>query len=94
MRRLVKERQPGWVVIQCEAVTDVDVTAAEMIEQLDLELNSAGIHLAFVEMRKRLQDLTRQYGLMDSVDRQNFYPTIEAALAAIESKRDEVPNDA
>lgn len=94
VRRLVKERQPAWVVIQCEAVTDVDVTAAEMIEQLDLELNSAGIHLAFVEMRKRLQDLTRQYGLMDSVDRQNFYPTIETALAAIESKRDEIPGNA
>ena len=37
---LVRERQPSWVVLQCEAITDIDVTAAEMLEQLDLELNA------------------------------------------------------
>ena len=57
VRELVRERQPGWVVLQCEAITDVDVTAAEMLEQLDNELNAAGVHLAFVELRDRLQDL-------------------------------------
>jgi len=58
IRKLVRERQPQWVVLQCEAVTDVDVTAAEMLEQLDNELNAAGTHLAFAEMRSRLKDLT------------------------------------
>ena len=58
VRRLVRERQPDWVVLQCEAITDVDVTAAEMLEQLDLELNAAGVHLAFAELRDRLQDLS------------------------------------
>ena len=48
---------PRWIVLQCEAITDIDVTAAEMLEQLDVELNAAGVHLAFVEMRSRLQDL-------------------------------------
>ena len=33
---------PRWVVLQCEAITDVDVTAADMLEQLDDELNAAG----------------------------------------------------
>ena len=33
---------PRWVVLQCEAITDIDVTAAEMLEQLDDELNAAG----------------------------------------------------
>ena len=49
--------QPSWVVLQCEAITDIDVTAAEMLEQLDKELNAAGVHLAFAELRDRLQDL-------------------------------------
>src|SRR6476619_1189424 len=35
LRSLVRERRPRWLVIQCEAVTDVDVTAAEKLEQLD-----------------------------------------------------------
>ncbi len=85
IRHLVHERQPEWVVIQCEAVTDVDVTAAEMLEQLDNELNAAGVHLAFAEMRSRLQDLTLRYGLLETLDREHFYPTVEAALEEIRS---------
>ena len=63
VRRLVRDRKPSWVVLQCEAVTDVDVTAAEMLESLDLELNDQGVHLAFVELRDRLRDLVDRYGL-------------------------------
>ena len=83
IRRLVKERRPRWIVLQSEAITDIDVTAAEMLEQLDLELNRDGIHLAFVEMRSRLQDLVGRHGLYDTLDRDHFYDTIDAALAAI-----------
>ena len=64
-------------------MTDVDVSAAKMLEQLDRELNAAGIHMAFVEMRARLQDLVRRYGLFETLDRDRFYPTLEAAVAAL-----------
>ncbi|MGZ6994440.1 MAG: SulP family inorganic anion transporter [Acidimicrobiia bacterium] len=83
VRGLVKERQPRWVVLQCEAITDIDVTAADVLQQLDVELNAAGIHLAFVELRSRLQDLVGRHGLYDTLDRDHFYPTLDAALAAI-----------
>jgi high affinity sulfate transporter 1 len=83
IRKLVRVRAPAWVVIQCEAITDIDVTAAEMLEQLDEELNGEGIHMAFVELRTRLQDLVQRYGLFETLDRDHFYPTIEAALDAI-----------
>jgi len=87
IRRLVRERQPDWVVLQCEAVTDVDVTAAEMLEKLDLELNDQGVHMAFAEMRERLQDLTLEYGLFETLDRDHFYPTIETAIEATRKKQ-------
>jgi MFS superfamily sulfate permease-like transporter len=83
IRRIVWERGPRWVVLQCEAVTDIDVTAAEMLEQLDRELNAAGVHMAFVELRTRLKELVGDYGLYETLDREHFYPTIDAALAAI-----------
>jgi MFS superfamily sulfate permease-like transporter len=85
IRKLAHEREPAWIVLQCEAITDVDVTAGEMLEALDDELNAAGIHLAFAELRSRLQDLILRYGLMDTLDRDHFYPTLEAALAEIET---------
>jgi len=85
LRHLVRERRPRWIVLQCEAITDVDVTAAEMLERLDLELNAEGIHLAFVQLRSRLHDLLSHYGLLGTLDREHFFHTIDEALAAIEA---------
>jgi high affinity sulfate transporter 1 len=83
LRALVRESHPRWVVLQCQAVTDVDVTAAEKLEQLDRQLNEEGVHLAFVELRGRLEELLLRYGLFETLDRDHFYPSVEAALAAI-----------
>ena len=79
----MQRRAPSWVVVQCQAVTDIDVTAAGMLRQLDDELNAEGGHMAFVEMRSRLQLLVLRYGLFETLDRDHFYPTLEAALQAI-----------
>ncbi len=84
IRRLVRDRHPSWVVLQCEAITDIDVTAAEMLEQLDKELDAIGVHLAFAELRDRLQDLTLRYGLFETLDRDHFYPTLKAAVKDVE----------
>ena len=84
VRALVDERKPRWVVVQCEAITDIDVTAAEMLEQLDIELNAVGVTMAFAELRSRLQDLVRRYGLLENLERDHFYPTLRAAIEAID----------
>jgi high affinity sulfate transporter 1 len=86
IRHLVHERNPAWVVVQCEAITDVDVTSAGMLRQLDEELNAAGIHMAFVELRSRLQSLVQRYGLFETLDRDHFYPSVTSALAAIDQE--------
>ncbi len=91
VRGLVRERDPQWIVLQCEAITDIDVTAAEMLEQLDVELNAAGRHLAFVELRSRLQDLVQRYGLFETLDRDHFYPSIETALRSIDGTTPDSP---
>jgi MFS superfamily sulfate permease-like transporter len=87
VRRLVRERRPTWVVVQCEAITDVDVTAAETLAQLDVELNAAGVHIAMAEMRTRLQELTRRYGLFETIHHDRFFPSVESALDAIREER-------
>ena len=57
VRHLVRDAPAAWVVLQCEAITDIDVTAAEMLEQLDNELNARASTWPSSEMRTRLQDL-------------------------------------
>jgi len=86
VHELVAARKPDWVVIVCEAITDIDVTGAGVIEQLDNELNDHGVHMAFVEMRDRLRDLVERYGLFATLDSQHFYPSVERALIEIRTE--------
>ena len=85
VRHLARAEQVSWVVLQCEAITDIGVTAADMLEQLDNELNAQGVHLAFAELRSRLQDRVWRYGLFETLDSDHFYPTLKAAIRAVEA---------
>ncbi|NCA69204.1 MAG: STAS domain-containing protein [Sphingobacteriia bacterium] len=87
LRRLVHERQPRWIVLQCEAITDIDVTAAAMLKDLDGELDHQGIRLAFVGMRSRLKALILDYGLYETLEGERFFPSIKRALGAMERRR-------
>ncbi|MCC7078439.1 MAG: sulfate permease [Acidimicrobiia bacterium] len=90
VRHLVAARADlKWVVLQCEAITDIDVTAADVLERLDRELNATGIHMAFAELRGRLKDRLLAYGLMGELDRDHFYQSLDEALEAIRSETDE-----
>lgn len=83
VQRLATRPGTKWIIIQCEAITDIDVTAAATLESLDRELNREGIHMAFVEMRSRLKDMALRYGLLETLDADHFYPSMESALSAI-----------
>ena len=81
---MVKQTDPTpvWVLVTAEPVTDVDITAAEMLADLDLELNAADIHRVFAELKDPVQDKIVRYGLLVTIDRRHFYPTIEVAVEA------------
>ena len=82
--KLVERTQAHWVVLQCEAVTDIDVTAADMMEQLDNDLDAKGVYIAFVELRSRLHQQVARYGLFETaLNRDHFYESIDAAVAAV-----------
>jgi MFS superfamily sulfate permease-like transporter len=85
VRRLVRAKQARWVVLQCQAITDIDVSAAEMLDQADKRLNTDGVHLAFVELRERLQKLVLRYGLLETLDRDHFYSSLDTALTDIDA---------
>jgi high affinity sulfate transporter 1 len=84
IRDLIKQTSPTpvWVVIAAEPVTDIDTTAADMLVELDEELNATGKHLIFAELKDPVKDKIVRYGLLETIDRQHFYPTIELAVAA------------
>ena len=74
--------KPFWVLVAAEPVTDVDTSAADMLIDLDLELNAEGIHLVFAELKDPTKEKIVRYGLLDTIDSRHFYPTIEVAIEA------------
>ena len=79
---LQSELKPIWVLVAAEPVSDIDITAAEMLIDLDLELNADGIHLIFAELKDPVKDKIVRYGLLETIDQRHFYPTVEAAVEA------------
>ncbi len=69
-----------WVLVAAEPVTDVDVTAADMLAELDKKLHDAGMDLCFAEMKGPVKDILKRYGLFDSFGNENFFPTIGQAV--------------
>ncbi|GGN77351.1 transporter [Actinoplanes lobatus] len=78
---------PQWIVVAAEPITDIDTTAADMLEDLDEELNANGISLVFAEMKDPVRAKIDRYKLTRTIDPEHFYPTIEDAVAAFHSRR-------
>ena len=69
-----------WVVVAAEPVTDVDITAADALADLDEELHRAGMDLCFAEMKGPVKDRLKRYGLFTKLGTENFFPTIGQAV--------------
>ncbi|MFN8123478.1 MAG: SulP family inorganic anion transporter [Thermoleophilia bacterium] len=74
------ERPVRRVVIAAEPMTDVDLTAAEVLRELHGELRDRGVELAFAEMKDPVRERLERYGLMDLLDRARFHPTVGTAV--------------
>jgi MFS superfamily sulfate permease-like transporter len=83
IRRLARaDPPPAWILIAAEPVTDVDTTAADMLEELDESLNARGTSLVFAELKDPVRGKIERYGLTRTIDPRHFFPTIESAVAA------------
>jgi high affinity sulfate transporter 1 len=83
VRRLARaDPPPAWILIAAEPMTDVDTTAADMLEDLDEALNARGISLVFAELKDPVRHKIERYGLTRTIDPRHFFPTVEAAVAA------------
>lgn len=69
-----------WVVVAAEPVTDIDITAADMLAELDQRLHQAGMELCFAEMKGPVKDRLKRYGLFTTLGTENFFPTIGQAV--------------
>ncbi|HKO85525.1 MAG TPA: sulfate permease [Actinomycetota bacterium] len=87
LRRLARaDPTPRWIIVAAEPITDVDTTAADMLEELDRALNAQGVHLVFAEMKDPVRRKIERYELTRTIDPAHFYPTLDAAVAAYQAE--------
>jgi high affinity sulfate transporter 1 len=87
VRRLARsEPTPRWIVVAAEPITDVDTTAADMLEDLDEALNAQGISLVFADMKDPVRGKIERYELTRTIDPAHFFPTVGAAVAAFQDQ--------
>lgn len=71
--------QVHWVVVAAEPVTSVDVTAADILAELDEALQKNGIELCFAELKDPVKDKLKRFGLFARFEN-TFFPTIGSAV--------------
>jgi STAS domain len=68
------------VVVAAEPITDVDSTAAEMLDDLRADLAAAGIRLRFAELKGPVKDVLAGYGLLARLGPDALAPTLGVAV--------------
>lgn len=85
------EPKPIWILVAAEPITDVDTTAADMLEDLDEELNEAGISLVFAEMKSPVEQKIDRYELTRTIDPAHFFETLDDAVDAFVAQHGRTP---
>jgi sulfate permease, SulP family len=68
------------VIFDVEAISDFDSTAAEALENLDVNLERLGVELWIARANKPLRDLLQVTGLTARIGEDNIYPSVRAAV--------------
>jgi MFS superfamily sulfate permease-like transporter len=71
-----------WVVVAAEPVTSVDVTAGDMLIELQDALRASDIELCFAEMKDPVKDKLKRFGLFTRLGEQTFFATATAVSAS------------
>ncbi|WP_343991814.1 SulP family inorganic anion transporter [Terrabacter terrae] len=80
------EPRPRWILVAAEPITDVDTTASDVLQELDEELDGAGTHLVFAELKDPVRRKMDRYGLARQIEPRHFFPTLESAISAYQAE--------
>jgi SulP family sulfate permease len=84
LEALIATAGPGLkcVILDAEAISDFDSTAAEALENLDADLERLGVEFWIARANEPLRDLLTATGLTKRLGSEHIYPSVRAAVAA------------
>jgi high affinity sulfate transporter 1 len=71
-----------WLVLNMEAVIEIDLTASDMLNELAAELDRRGVTLALARVKQDLRADLRPAGLLDRIGPDRIFPTLPTAVEA------------
>ena len=74
-----------WFLLDAQAITDIDVTAAETLHSLNEELRAKGIRLKVAHANPPLRAILLKTGLADELEQGSFYPSVHECVNAFQA---------
>jgi len=75
-----------WFLLDAQAITDIDVTAAETLHALNLELRGRGILLNVAHANPPLRAILFKTGLAEELNQASFYGSVHECVEAFRAK--------
>ena len=75
----------NWLVLNVEAMVEVDITGLDGLESVRSTLADRGIVVALARVKQDLLDDLEAYGLVESIGPDRLYPTLPTAVAGYEA---------
>lgn len=80
VREAVAAYAPQWVLLNTEAIGEVDFTGAQALETLRAELEAEGVVLALARLKQEQREALEPSGLLDRIGAEHIFPTLPTAL--------------
>ena len=75
-----------WFVLNAEAIVEIDITAADVLLELQQTLTAQGIVVGFARVKQDLYRQLQRAGVVDAVGTDRFFPTLPTAVAAFQAR--------
>ncbi len=76
-----------WLVLNTEAIVEIDITAADAVHTLCDELDTRGVVLALARVKQDLLHDLRHSGLANRIGADRIFPTLPTAVAAFKEEQ-------
>jgi MFS superfamily sulfate permease-like transporter len=77
-----------WLVVDAEAITNIDYTAAQMVRQLHAHLMQSGVEFAFARVATSLRSDLIRHRLVEVIGPGRIYPRLHEAVAAFAAREE------
>ena len=87
---IAAEKSPvRWFVLNAEAIVEMDITAADVLQEFHNELTARGIVFAMTRVKQELHQQLGRAGLVGRIGAERFFPTLPEAIAAFRQQEPE-----